>query len=56
MERVVHIAKSHKEADEWDLQQQIAMTPQERIRAVRELQRQFYPQPAKDVRACHKTP
>ena len=39
MERIVHKAKSFKEADEWDRRQQLSMTPQERIRVVRVLQR-----------------
>ena len=54
MERVVHIAQSHEEAREWDIRQQVAMTPQERIRAARELQRRVYPPPNKDVRECHR--
>lgn len=53
MEKVVNIARSHKEADEWDVRQQVAMSPQERIRASRELRRRAYPPPNKDVRECH---
>lgn len=56
MERVVNIARSHKEAEEWDIRQQVAMSPQERIRASRELQRRAYPPPNKDVRECHAKP
>ena len=56
MERVVNIARSHKEADEWDIRQQVAMSPQERLRASRELRRRAYPPPNKDVRECHAKP
>jgi hypothetical protein len=56
MERVVHIARSHKEADDWDIRQQVAMSPQERIRASRELRRRAYPPPNRDVRECHDKP
>lgn len=56
MERVVNIARSHKEADDWDVRQQVAMTPQERIRASRELRRRAYPPPNRDVRECHDKP
>lgn len=53
MERVVHKTKSFKEADEWDIQQQIAMTPEQRLRAAKELRDRVYPANSKDVRACH---
>jgi hypothetical protein len=56
MERGVNIARSQKEAQEWDIRQQVAMTPQERIRASRELRRRAYPPPNKDVRECHAKP
>jgi len=53
MERVVHKSKSFKEADEWDVRQQLAMTPQQRIDAARALRLRVYGR-AKDIRACHK--
>lgn len=53
MERVVHIAKSFEEAEEWDIKQQLEMTPQERIWVARDLQRKVYG-PPKDIRACHR--
>jgi hypothetical protein len=40
--RVLSIAKSHREADEADVKQQVAMTPDERRAIVRELQRRIY--------------
>ena len=53
MERVVHKSRSFEEAARWDVQQQIAMSPQERIRAARELQRRAYGSQVKDIRECH---
>lgn len=55
MERVVHKASSHEEAGEWDVQQHLAMTPEERLRAARELKDRAYPEDAEDVRACHRS-
>jgi hypothetical protein len=40
--KVVYIAKSHREADEMDVRQQVAMTPDQRRAIVRELQRRVY--------------
>jgi hypothetical protein len=42
IERVVSIANSHKEADEMDVKQQVAMTADERRAIVRKLQRRVY--------------
>lgn len=53
MERVLHKARSFKEADEWDIQQQISMTPKQRLRAAKTLRDRVYPTDAKDIRACH---
>ncbi len=54
MQRVVHKSKSFKEADENDVRQQLAMTPQDRVDAARALQRRVFGR-GKDIRACHKT-
>jgi hypothetical protein len=54
MERVVHKARSFKDADEWDRRQQMAMTPQQRILIARQLQRRVYGQ-VKDVREWHRS-
>lgn len=53
MERVVHKARSHEAAARWDVEQHVAMTPEERLRAARVLKDRAYPTDAKDVRACH---
>ncbi|OHD70680.1 MAG: hypothetical protein A2V99_00225 [Spirochaetes bacterium RBG_16_67_19] len=42
IQRVLRIANSHREADELDVQQQIAMSPDQRRAIVRELQRRVY--------------
>ena len=53
MERVVNKASSHDEAHAWDVQQQVSMTPEERLRAARMLKDRAYPHDSKDVRECH---
>ena len=55
MERTVHKARGFRAAEEWDIAQQIRMTPRERWSAARRLKDRFYGRTAKDVRACHKT-
>jgi hypothetical protein len=42
IQRVLRIANSHREADELDVQQQVAMSPDQRRAIVRELQRRVY--------------
>ena len=51
MKPVVNKCRSFREADEWDRRQQLAMTPQQRINASRELQRRVFGR-AKDIREC----
>jgi hypothetical protein len=53
MKWVVHKAKSFKEADEWDIQQQVSMTPEQRLAAAKVLRDRAYPSDTKDIRACH---
>ena len=55
MDRVVNIARGHDEAAAWDVEQNVAMTPEERLEAARELKARAYPADAKDVRACHRS-
>ena len=54
MEKIVKISKSFKEAEEWDIEQQINMTPQERQRAAKELKERVYGKDVKDVRDFYK--
>jgi len=53
VERIVNKAKNYEAAAAWDAQQQICMSPQERIRAARLLQRRVFGRRA-DVRASHE--
>lgn len=46
----IHKSRSFREADDWDVAQQLSMTPRERREAVRELQRRFYGDRCPDVR------
>jgi len=55
MERTVNKARGFKEAEGWDILQQIRMTPQERWSVARRLKDRVYGKDAKDVRACHST-
>jgi hypothetical protein len=55
MERIAHKAKSHEEASRWDIEQQVRMTPQERLEAARILKDRTFPPDAKDVREWHRS-
>jgi len=50
MKRVFHKAKDKKDAEMWDIQQQISLTPDERLSISVELKRRVYGQDAPDVR------
>lgn len=54
MKKVVKISKSFKEAEEWDIEQQIKMSPRERQRAAKKLKERVYGKDVKDVRAFYK--
>ncbi len=51
----VHIAKGFEEADQWDVQQQLAMTPEERQAAARELRRRVYGKDCPDIRESERS-
>ena len=50
MERIVHKSRSHREAEEWDIEQQVRMRPRERMAAAQTLINQFYGTDVPDVR------
>jgi hypothetical protein len=50
IKRVVHKAKNFQEAEEWDILQNIRMTPEERQAAAKELRIRFYGENVPDVR------
>jgi len=54
MERTFNKAVSHKEAEKWDIQQQINMTPRQRQKIAFELKKHFYGSNSPDVRAKRK--
>ena len=54
MERIVNIAKNKKEAEEWDIQQQISMTPRERQEAARILKERVFGTNVPDVREAER--
>ena len=51
MEPVVNIAHSFADADDWDIQQCLAMTADERMQAARVIKDRMYPE-AEDIRDC----
>ena len=42
MKRVVNKAESHQEAEKWDIEQEVTMTPGERQIVAKELKRRFF--------------
>jgi len=54
IERIVHISHSHREAHEWDVEQQIRMTPEQRQNIASELRRRVYGLNPPDVREAHQ--
>jgi len=55
MKRILHKSKSFKEAEEWDILQQIRMTPEERQAAAAELRHRVFGKDAPDVRDVKRT-
>jgi hypothetical protein len=55
VERVVHKARDFKAAAEWDVQQQVCLTPRERRQIARKLKERVYGREPKDVRSCPRT-
>jgi hypothetical protein len=54
IERIVHISHSHREAHEWDVEQQIRMTSEQRQHIARELRRRVYGPNPPDVREAYQ--
>ena len=42
MKRIVHISKSFEEAEQWEFQQNISMTPGERLDILQRLREEYY--------------
>jgi hypothetical protein len=54
VERIVHKSKSFAEADAWDAAQHAAMTPEERMRAAKEIRDRLFPGKNPDIREWHR--
>lgn len=54
MKRIVNIAKSHKEAEEYDLKQMLSITPEQRHEIAFKLKKKFYGEKCIDIRASRK--
>ena len=50
MVRILNKAKNHREAEKWDIQQQVNMSPEERKQIALELKRRYYGSRVPDVR------
>ncbi|MHA1370721.1 MAG: hypothetical protein ACTSRA_13555 [Promethearchaeota archaeon] len=53
MEKIVKKFKSFQEAEKWEIQQQIRMTPSQRQAIAKELRERFYGKNNPDVREYH---
>jgi len=54
MKRILNISKNARQAAEWDIQQHISMTPEERQEAARILKERVYGKDCPDVREAEK--
>ena len=42
MKRIVHISRSFEEAEQWEFQQNISITPEERLDILQRLREEYY--------------
>jgi hypothetical protein len=54
MERIAHKSGSFKEGADWDIEQHVSMTPNQRLRAAKILRERVYGKNVKDVREWHR--
>jgi len=54
MERIFHKSSGFLEAEQWDIQQQLEMTPEERKKAAETLKKRVYGKNPPDVRIAEK--
>ncbi len=54
MKRIVNISKNAREAEEWDIKQQLSMTPAERQEAARILKERVYGTDSPDIREAER--
>jgi len=55
MKRIVKVARNYQEAEEWDILQQIKMTPAERQQVAFELKRRVFGKNWEDLRKVHSS-
>src|SRR5882672_11645370 len=53
IERVAKKSRGFAEAEAWDIEQHISLTPRERMRAARALKDRLFRRKTPDVRQCH---
>jgi hypothetical protein len=53
MRRVIHVAKGFHDAREWEILQELSMTPAQRQRVAKALKERFYGKNPPDVRETH---
>jgi hypothetical protein len=53
LRRIVNVAQGFREAREWEIFQEITMTPAQRQRVAKALKERFYGKNPPDVRAAH---
>lgn len=54
MERIIHKSKNFKDAELWDIEQQIGMTPEERQEIAKYLKEKFYGKKIPRIRRLKK--
>lgn len=54
MKRIVNVAKDHKEARDWDIQQATEMSSQQRQQVTKSLKKKVFGAEVIDVRAYHR--
>jgi hypothetical protein len=54
MKRVVNKSKNPREAEDWDIQQQISMSPEERQKAARILKERVYGKDNPDIKEAER--
>jgi hypothetical protein len=54
MKRIVHLARDFREAEEWDIEQALSMTADQRRRVAKELRKRVYGSRTIDVRRAER--
>lgn len=54
MKHIVHKSHNFNDAEKWDIQQQINMTPQQRMDAAKKIRERVYGKNSIDIREYHE--